>query len=403
MDYQHLFARRAAKPAAALFRAGAAAPAGVIPLTYGFPDPGSFPIDDLIAAATRVLRNAGRDALQYGPIAGPEPFLDLLVTKLQAEGIPAGRDNLLTTSGGSQGIDLVAHLLINPGDPIVVEAPTFIGALQSFRNLEAEVHEVPVDGQGMQTDRLAETLDRLAAQGRRAKLIYTIPTFQNPSGTTLAEQRRQDLVDLARRHQVIVLEDDAYSELRFLGEACPSLYARDPEGWVVQARTFSKIVAAGLRLGYLVAPAALLPRLLQLKVDVGTSPLATHLAAAFAGDTPGTMVRLQQHIAVLRGVYHERRDAMLGALAEYAPPGVSWTEPEGGFFAWLTLPEGMDATALLPRAVEAGVSYIPGAQNYVRGDGRRNLRLAYSFLPPDQLVEGVRRLCRAIEAAQSRG
>jgi DNA-binding transcriptional MocR family regulator len=407
-DYQPLLARRVAREVPALFRAGSASPSGVIPLTYGFPDPGSFPIEPLIEAAARMLRTQGRDALQYGPIAGPEPFLDLLVTKLNAEGIAVGQDNLLVTAGGSQGIDLVTHLLVDPGDTILVEAPTFIGALQTFRNAEAEVRDVPVDADGMDTAALGAVLEDLARQGRRPKFIYTIPTFQNPAGVTLSRERRAHLLELARRYGTVVLEDDAYSELRLEGETLPSLYSLDPEGGVLQIRTFSKILAAGLRLGYVVAPRALLPRLLQLKVDVGTSPFATHLAAAFAGDAPGAMERLQGHIQVLRGVYRERRDAMLEALAEYAPPGVEWTRPQGGFFTWLTLPEGLDAGTLLSRATAAGVTYIPGASYFAHPDGApaassplarggaRHLRLAFSFLPPPELAEGIRRLCRVI-------
>jgi DNA-binding transcriptional MocR family regulator len=399
MDYQPLLARRAARQAPVLFRAGAASPEGVIPLTYGFPDPGSFPIEALVETAARVLRGAGREALQYGPIAGPEPILDLLVTKLHGEGIPAERGNLLVTSGGSQGIDLVTHLLVDPGDPIVVEAPTFIGALQTFRNAEAEVYEAPLDRDGLDTDALAQVLETLASCRKRPKFVYTIPTFHNPAGVTLSLRRRRALVELAHRYATVLLEDDAYSELRLEGEALPSLYSLDPEGAVIQVRTFSKILAAGLRLGYLVAPRALLPRLLPLKVDVGTSPFATHLAAAFAGDQPGSLERLQAHIATLRAVYRERRDAMLAALAACAPPELEWTHPQGGFFTWLTLPEGLDAGALLPRATEAGVTYIPGASYFARGAGARHLRLAFSFLPPAQLVEGVQRLCRVIRAA----
>ncbi len=399
MQYDRLYARRAAQPVPALFRAGAASPAGVIPLTYGFPDPGSFPIEALVAASAQVLRAHGRDALQYGPIAGPEPLLDLLVRKLHAEGIEASLDNLLVTSGGSQGIDLVTHLLVDPGDRVIVEAPTFIGALQTFRNAEAELHEVPLDDGGLDVEALGALLERLAADGRQAKLIYTIPTFHNPAGVTLTEPRRRALVDLARRYGVLVLEDDAYSELRFEGERLPSLYSLAPEDCVIQVRTFSKILAAGLRLGYLVAPRALLPRLLQLKVDVGTSPFACYLAVAYASDPPGTLDRLYAHIDELRAIYRERRDAMLGALEEYAPPGVEWTRPQGGFFTWLTLPEGLDAAALLPPATAAGVTYIPGSSYFARGAGARHLRLAFSFLPPADLVEGVRRLCRVIAQA----
>ncbi len=396
MDYRPLLARRAAAEVPALFRAGAATPPGVIPLTYGFPDPGSFPIQGLIEAAGRMLRASGREALQYGPIAGPAPFLDLLVAKLRQEGIRVTHDHLVVTAGGSQGIDLITHLLVDPGDAVVVEAPTFIGALQTFRNAEADVHEVPLDGNGLDTDVLASLLQRLVDSGRRPKFVYTIPTFQNPAGVSLSLERRRALVDLAHRFGTLLIEDDAYSELRYDGTASPSLFSLDGGGAVFQVRTFSKILAAGLRLGYVVAPPALLPRLLQLKVDVGTSPFATHVAAAFAGDGGGTLDRLQGHIETLKGVYRVRRDAMLAALAEHAPPDVDWTVPQGGFFTWLTLPPGGDAAALLPRATAAGVSFIPGASYFARGDGRRHLRLAFSFLPPSDLAEGVRRLCRVI-------
>jgi 2-aminoadipate transaminase len=346
-----------------------------------------------------MLRQHGRDALQYGPIAGPEPFLDLLVNKLAGEGISVSRQNLLVTAGGSQGIDLATHLLVDPGDPVIVEAPTFIGALQTFRNLEADLYEVPLDGDGMDTEALGRLLAQLKAQGKRPKFIYTIPTFQNPAGITLSRARREALVELARQYGTMILEDDAYSELRIDGERSPSLYSLDPEGAVIQVRTFSKILAAGLRLGYLVAPKELLPRLLPLKVDVGTSPFATYLAATFAGDGKGSFERLQRHIEELRGVYRERRDAIMTALEEYAPPGVEWTHPEGGFYTWLTLPEGLDTGALLPKAAEAGVAYIPGASYFARGDGRRHLRLAFSFLPSAELTEGVRRLSRVIYEA----
>ena len=397
MDYSSLFARRAAKPAPALFRAGAASPPNIIPLTYGFPDPGSFPIEELVTAATRVLREQGKDALQYGPIQGPEAFRELLVQKLAGEGVAVEKDNLLITVGGSQGIDLVGHLFVDPGDVVIVEAPTFIGALQTFRNLEADLREVPLDNDGMDTDALEALLDSLASEGKRPKLIYTIPTFQNPSGTTLSEPRRQRLLELAQRHGIMILEDDAYGELRFSGEPLRSLYARSPEGGVIQARTFSKILAAGLRLGYVVAPKELMARLLQLKVDVGTSPFVTAITTTFSSD--GSLAPLERHIGRLCGVYRERRDAMLEALSEYAPPGVEWTEPDGGFFTWVTLPEGTDAAALLPKAAEAGVSFIPGAQNFPLSDGRRHLRLSFSFLPPAQLTEGIRRLCGVLQQA----
>ncbi len=392
--YSALFARRAATPVEALFRAGAASPQDVIPLTYGFPDPGSFPIADLAAAAGRVLDDGGDTALQYGPIAGDERFRDHVVERLRGDGLAVSADNIIVTNGGSQSIHLVTEMVVDAGDAVIVEAPTFVGALQTFRNAEAEIYEVPLDDQGMRTDKLAEVLASLAAAGKQPKLIYTIPTFHNPAGVSMPLARRHELIALARRYGVLIVEDDAYSELRFDGERAPFLYELEPEGLVIQVRTYSKILAAGLRLGYLVAPKVLIPRLLPLKVDVGTSPLIARLAVEFAADG-----RLAAHIERLRSIYRERRDAMLAALDEYAPPPTNWTRPEGGFFVWLRLPEGLDAGELLPRAEQSGVSFIPGTANFTHGDGSRYLRLTFSFLPPDQLTAGIQRLGRVIQVA----
>jgi 2-aminoadipate transaminase len=397
-DLSGLFARRVAAAGPTLMRAGAAGTAGVIPLTYGFPDPGSFPVADVIEATRTVLEARPGEVLQYGPIAGAGPLLALLIAKLAGEGIHVTPDNLLVTAGGSQGIDIVTRLVIDPGDAILVEAPTFIGALQTFRNAEARIFEVPLDDHGLAVDALERKLGALAAEGIRPKLLYTIPTFQNPAGVTLTAERRPRLVELAKRHGFLILEDDAYSELRFDGDPLPSLYSLDPEGHVVKVRTFSKILAAGLRLGYVVAPASLHPQLLQLKVDVGTSPFGSHVAAAYASDGNTLTGRLDAHVLDLRAVYRERRDAMLEALGEFAPDGVTWTRPQGGFFTWVTLPEGLDAVDLLSAARVAGVDYIPGPSYFAAGGGRRNVRLAFSFLPPADLVEGVRRLMGVVAA-----
>ena len=398
-DLAGLFARRVASAGPTLMRAGAAGTAGVIPLTYGFPDPASFPVAEVIESTRAVLETRPSEALQYGPIAGAGPLLDVLVAKLAGEGIAVTSDNLLVTAGGSQGIDIVTHLVIDPGDAMLVEAPTFIGALQTFRNAEARIFEVPLDDHGLDVDALEARLASLAAEGVHPKLLYTIPTFQNPAGVTLSRDRRHRLVALAKRHGFLILEDDAYSELRFDGEPLPSLYSLDPEGHVVQVRTFSKILAAGLRLGYVVAPAALHSRLLQLKVDVGTSPFGSHVTASYATDGSTLTGRLDAHVRDLQAIYRERRDAMLGALAEFAPDGVTWTVPQGGFFTWVTLPEGLDAVDLLPKARAAGVDYIPGPSYFAAGGGRRHVRLAFSFLPPPDLVEGVRRLMGVVAAA----
>jgi 2-aminoadipate transaminase len=303
---------------------------------------------------------------------------------MKAQGIDADPATIMVTSGSQQGIDYVARLLIDPGDTIVVEGPTYIGAMQAFDAYEPTYLVVPVDSDGMDIDALEAVLDRAETP---PKFVYTIPTFQNPTGNTMNRARREALLALSRERRILILEDDPYGEIYF-GDA-PELPLRALDDNVVYLGTFSKTIAPGIRVGWLVAPGDLIDMLLMVKeaADIHGDRLIMrtvyHTANGF----------LDGHVVRAREVYRGRRDALLAALEEYLPPGVSWSEPEGGFFVWVTLPEGYATDQLLPIAAMGGVAFLPGAWFYPRGHEVRNsLRLNFSTLPEERIREGIRRL-----------
>jgi 2-aminoadipate transaminase len=364
-------------------------------LVGGMPDPGSLPRADLVEAARTVLLGpAGAEALNYGPVGG-YPGLVAIVQRLLARrhGVEAGPENILITAGASQAIALVCQAVVEPGDVVIVEGPTFAGSLRTIQAFGPEIVTVPVDEEGLVTAALAETLARLARAGRRVKLLYTIPTFQNPTGATLSLARRQELLDLAARYQVLILEDDAYYELRFEGEPLPPLYALDRSGLVVRVNTLSKILAAGVRLGWITAAPPLLRAFRLLKLDGGTSPFASHIAAAYLER------HLETHLEDLIAVYRQKRDALLGALATEVGDRATWSRPAGGFFVWLRLPPSVDGQTLLRLARAEGVAYLPGPLCFPDGRGWEFVRFAFSYETPERLVEGVRRFGRALRRA----
>ncbi len=364
-------------------------------LVGGMPDPASLPRADLVEAARTVLLGpAGAEALNYGPVGG-YPGLVAIVQRLLARrhGVEAGPENILITAGASQAIAIVCQAVVEPGDVVIVEGPTFAGSLRTIQAFGPEIVTVPVDEEGLVTAALAETLARLERAGRRVKLLYTIPTFQNPTGATLSLARRQELLDLAARYQVLILEDDAYYELRFEGEPLPPLYALDRSGLVVRVNTLSKILAAGVRLGWITAAPPLLRAFRLLKLDGGTSPFASHIAAAYLER------HLETHIEDLIAVYRQKRDALLGALATEVGDRATWSRPAGGFFVWLRLPPSVDGQTLLRLARAEGVAYLPGPLCVPDGRGWEFVRFAFSYETPERLVEGVRRFGRALRRA----
>ena len=357
----------------------------VIALGGGFPDPQSLPIQDILESTRIALERDGEWALQYAPGSGIPELVDELAKKLaRDQGIIAGRENILITSGGSQALGLIWELLINPGDVLLTESPFFLGAVQRCREFAADVREIPLDGQGIVIEELERTLEQLQAEGKQPKFLYLVPNFQNPTGITYTRERREAIIRLAQRHRFLILEDDAYHDLRFDGAKVPTFYELDDEGLVLYVGTFSKIIGAGIRVGWIVGSAPLIARLSGLKYDFGTNVFASHVVAEFTRS--GT---LAEHIVQLKGIYRDRRDVMLAALEETMPPGTSWTHPEGGFFIWLTLPEGATCGPVVQQARERGVGVGMGSMFYVDGGGQDKIRLSYSFNTDEQIQKGI--------------
>ncbi len=360
--------------------------AALISFFAGFPDPGSLPRSD-IAEATRVaLERTGEWALQYGRSAGdPELVRELLAKLKRDQGIEAGTENVIITNGASQALALIVDMLVNPGDVILSEAPTWMGAVGAFNAAGAETREIPVDEDGIDIDALERELNACEREGRPAKFLYMIPNFQNPTGFTTTLDRRKKIVELAQAHNLPIIEDDAYFDLRYSGDTLPTLYMLDNSGLVMYMGTFSKIMAAGMRLGWTIANPAVIRQMTGLKSEGGTSPFASHVAAEFASS--GT---LTEHVTELRTLYLSRRDAMLRALEESMPEGTTWTTPEGGFFIWLTLPEGVSVRELAPASKARGVEICPGFIFYFHGKGDGQIRLSYSFADEPNIQKGIR-------------
>ncbi len=378
-----------------VMRAGPVDPS-VISLAFGAPAPEFFPAPGLLEAAGQALADSAAYAvaLQYGQVNGNPVLLEELGRKLaREEGRPIEPGTLAITNGSSQAIGLVVQALANPGDVCLIETPTFMGTIRTIRFNGITAVSVPQDARGLDLDALEAAVARLRAAGTPPRFLYTIPTFNNPTGITMPLARRRTLLDLALRHDVPVVEDDAYGDLAYEGAPPPSLHALDRHGIVVRLGTFSKIVAPGVRLGFVLGDPALIQRLQPFKSEGSTNGLASLIVGTFM-KTGG----LAAHIETLRQGYRARRDAMGAALEAEMPDGVTWTRPAGGFFVWLTLAPRFDVEKVTARALDERVIAMPGTQCFPSGDGTHNLRLSFSLQPVDRLAEGVRRLARAIRA-----
>ena len=361
----------------------------VISLAGGLPDTSTFPAETFAKIMARVAVDSCAAALQYGPTEGLARVKDAIAFVMEAEGTPVDPDHVLVTTGGQQVIDLVCKTLLDPGDVVVAEAPTYPGAVPAFSSYQAEVVQVGMDGDGMVVDELEATLDRLERDGRRPKFIYTIPNFQNPAGVTMSLPRRRRLVEVARERELLVLEDNPYGLLRYEGEPLPTLRSLDRGEFVIYLGTFSKILSAGLRLGWAVAPRPVLEKMNVGKAatDLCSSSLTQHFVAAYFAEG-----RWEEYLRSLRDLYRRRRDTMLDALAEHFPAEAEWTRPEGGLFIWATLPEFLDTTDLLAAALQRNVAFVPGRAAYLDGRGASSLRINFSGVGEDDIREGVRRI-----------
>jgi DNA-binding transcriptional MocR family regulator len=365
----------------------------VVSLAGGMPNIDGLPLDFLAEMTAKLLRERGARALQYGGGQGEEELREQIVEVMRYDHIHAHPDDVVVTTGSQQALDLVTEVFINPGDVVVAEAPSYVGALGVFRAYQADVVHVPMDDDGLVPAELDRTLTELARAGRRVKFLYTVPNFHNPAGVTLSLERRPQIVEICRRHKVLILEDNPYGLLGFDADPLPALKSFDADG-VVYLGSFSKTFAPGYRVGWALAPHAVREKLVLASESAILSPtMMGQLSIATYLSTYDWYGQVKQY----RQMYRERRDAMLGALAEFLPE-CSWTVPEGGFYTWVTLPEGLDAQAMLPRAVTNLVAYVSGTAFYADGQGRDHVRLSFCYPTPERIREGVRRLATVVHA-----
>jgi 2-aminoadipate transaminase len=374
----------------------------VISLAAGAPSFETFPVEELAEISARVLRDHGRFALQYGPTRGLSGLVEAVAGILRSRGIASAKTSeIVMTTGSQQGLDLIARVLLDPGDVVMVELPSYIGGLIALYNAQADLVGVRQDDNGMVISDLREKLDRARSEGRRVKCIYTIPNFQNPSGVTLAAERRKELAEVAEQQDLLIIEDDAYFDLYFTEEASRLMpvAALCPDR-VIYLGTFSKVLAPGLRSAWLRAPEAIATKVELAKEGADLSSSMFDQAIVIEAIRDGL---IERRLPELREFYRIRCRAMLEALERFAPTGSRWTKPVGGFFILMQLAADADATAVLPEAIENGVAYVPGLSFFVDGSGANTLRLAYSKESPERIADGVQKMCRVFQNAKALG
>jgi 2-aminoadipate transaminase len=365
---------------------------GAVSLSFGFPYPASFPNEELVDAAETVFEAEGDRALQYGGGDYAERLTDAVVEQERGRGVDCAAENVLLTNGATHAIDVVCQTFLEHGDDVFVEAPTFMGTLKLLNNYGADVTGFGMDGDGLRVEAVAAALE---AREAAPKLLYTIPTFQNPSGTTMSLDRRERLLELAEAYDFLVLEDDAYGQLRYRGEPVPPLASLEGSGRVVRVNTFSKTVAPGVRSGWVLGDEELVEEVTRMRAG-GVNTFSQSVLGCYC--TEGDY---EENVAELRARYEERCEHMLDCLERHMPPGVDWTEPAGGFFVWVAFPEGVDTEAMLPTAAEEGVTYLPGHLFFPDDRGEECLRLSFSHVGLEEMDRAVEALARAARREMS--
>jgi len=395
-DWEHVLAQRTERMSSSIIREvlKVTMQPDIISFAGGLPAPELFPVRELEEACHYILTHEGRRALQYSPTEGYPPLKEFLTEKMQKYGVSVEPSNILLTNGSQQALDLIGKVFIDPGTVVLTGSPTYLGAIQAWNAYQARFVTVPLDDDGMQVDLVEDILRR-----EPVRFIYVLPNFHNPAGTTLPLERRLKLVELAARYGVFIVEDDPYGELRFEGEDITRIVALHKEN-TIYLSTFSKTLAPGMRLGWLVAPEVVTARLVQAKqgADLHTSTFVQMIVNDVC-----RRGLLEYQVRRLRQVYRQRRDVMLAALEEHFPEGTSWTHPRGGLFLWARLPEGFDSGDFLNTAVsEERVAFVPGFPFYPDGRGRNTMRLNFSNARPERIREGIARLGRAIKRELAR-
>jgi len=367
---------------------------GIISFAGGLPAPATFPVDFVEAAVDQVIEEEHKTALQYGPTEGDARLREDLSIIMRTDGIKTTKDHILVTTASQQGLDLVGKIFFNPGDTCITGSPTYLGALQAFKSYQGVPVGVDLDDDGMIPEKLEATIGKLEGEGRRPKFIYVIPDFHNPAGVTIPEARRREIIEIAKKGEYIIVEDTPYRQLRYSGKHQATFQSMDPER-VLSLYTFSKIMLPGFRLGWACGPDWIVDKMVMAKqaVDLCTPPFTQAITHSMLVNGA-----LEKGLETTIDLYSKKRSIMLDSLqAEFADiPDVKWTKPEGGLFLWLTLPEGMSADDLFPKAVAENVAYVPGSAFFPKNDYFRSMRLNFSYAGEDQIVEGVKRLARVV-------
>jgi 2-aminoadipate transaminase len=366
---------------------------GIISFAGGLPAPETFPVEELREVTEEVLKNEAAFALQYGTTEGDDLLREQLVKRYREMGLDITKENLVITTASQQSLDFLGRVFINKGDKVIVEFPSYLGALQAFNAFGANPIGIPSDEHGMDPKLLEAKLAELAANGEQVKFMYIIPDFQNPSGVTMPEFRRKEIIEIAHKYHVLIVEDSPYRELRFEGEAQPTIYQLDKEGTTITLGTFSKIFVPGFRIGWVIADPKIIDKFVTTKqsVDLCTPPFVQRIAGRYMekglfSTKLGDIIRLYKH----------KKDLMMDCFEKYLPEGVKWTNPEGGLFLFVYLPEHMDAEKLFKIAIANKVAFVLGTVFYCDGSGKNTLRINFSYCSDEQIVEGVRRLGQAI-------
>ena len=364
----------------------------IISFAGGMPAPELFPVEGMKEAAVKTLDEMGRVALQYASTEGVPALRQKIADRMKAKNnIDTDMDHILVTSGSQQGLDFAARVFLNKDDVVLLESPSYLGAINAFKACEPRFIEIPTDGNGM----IMEELEKTLASTENVKMIYVIPDFQNPSGRTWNLERREKFMEIVNKYEIPVVEDNPYGELRFENENMPSLKSLDTKGLVIFLGTFSKILAPGYRLGWVCAESNILSKFNFMKQS---SDLQASTIGQMEVNTFLDMYSLDDHVEKIKNVYRGRRDCMLKAMGEFFPKECTWTHPDGGLFTWVVLPEYMDAKVLATQCLEKKVAYVPGGSFYPNGGNENTFRMNYSCMPEEKIIEGVRKIAEVIKA-----
>lgn len=365
----------------------------MISFAGGLPSPESFPVEDVKKIASEVLEEEGTVALQYGTTEGDIKLRKLLVERHNSQGLSLTTDNIVITTGSQQALDLIGKIFINPGDYIICGLPSYLGGLSAFMIYGAQMKGIPLDDNGMRPDLLEEALIKLREEGKTVKFIYIIPDFQNPAGVTVPQSRRHEIIRIAERYDVLIIEDSPYRDVRFEGTPQPLMYSLDTTGRVMTLHTFSKIFAPGFRLAWVIGHPDLIDKIVIAKqaADLCSPAFVQKIAARYIEKG-----LLDTNLVRTISMYRERRDHMISCFREFMPEGVKWTEPQGGLFLFVTLPGPMDAARLLERAIRKNVAFVCGSVFYCNNEGHNTMRINFSYSGKDEIREGVKRLAEAI-------